>query len=105
MGDTLKDFLGAERHPVMIWGVCAALAQRLHAETWALRLCSGILLLIFTVPALAGYLALGFLLPESRDLAVRTTGQILRWMEQIGTLVARRFRETSSKSSGERNIP
>jgi phage shock protein PspC (stress-responsive transcriptional regulator) len=55
----------------MILGVCQALATRYKQQAWGVRLVTIIAGAIWTLPTLAVYILLGFLLPETET---RTRG-------------------------------
>lgn len=50
-----------------MFGVCKSLAERFTREPWVFRLAAIVLTLCFTLPALAAYVILGFVLSETED--------------------------------------
>ena len=63
----IKQALSGRPGQAMVLGVCQALAIRFRQETWHVRLVVLVLGLFKTLPVLAAYILLGFLLPESEN--------------------------------------
>jgi phage shock protein PspC (stress-responsive transcriptional regulator) len=76
----------------IVLGVCQAFANRTHKPAWLLRLGAILLCLLWTLPALAAYVALGFLLPETEQ---RTRG----FFRGLG-IVAREMAEKATSALG-----
>ncbi len=68
--DFRKELNGRPGKPIVL-GVCLALARRFDMEPWVTRTIVIISLVFFTVLALGVYIALGYILDETKD---RTSG-------------------------------
>ena len=70
----------------IVFGVCRALAERFDKEPWVFRLAAVLLILFWTLPALAAYIVLGFALNETEDRTRRFfsgLGVIIReWVDK-----------------------
>jgi phage shock protein PspC (stress-responsive transcriptional regulator) len=61
----IKQALNGRPGQAIVLGVCQAIAVRTGKEVWIVRLGAILLCLFWTLPALAAYIVLGFLLPET----------------------------------------
>ncbi len=61
---------GRPGQPIVL-GVCQTLAARINKEVWCVRLAAIVLCLFWTLPIMAAYILLGFVLPETEQ---RTRG-------------------------------
>jgi phage shock protein PspC (stress-responsive transcriptional regulator) len=68
--DFRQELNGRPGQPIVL-GVCLALAKRFELEPWVTRVIAIIAGLLFSLPALIGYIVLGYVLDETRD---RTSG-------------------------------
>ncbi|MCF6225907.1 MAG: PspC domain-containing protein [Xanthomonadales bacterium] len=72
--DAFDDFRqglnGRPGQPIVL-GVCLALAKRFNLEPWVTRVIAILAGLLFSLPALIGYIVLGYVLDETRE---RTSG-------------------------------
>jgi phage shock protein PspC (stress-responsive transcriptional regulator) len=67
----IKQALAGRPGQPMVLGVCQAFASRYQQQTWGVRLAAIIFGVIWTLPTLAAYILLGFLLSETEN---RTRG-------------------------------
>lgn len=73
----------------LIFGVCAALAQRGGFNRGPVRLIALLALVFFTMPVLLAYVIAGFLLPETRDTTKTRLLSCARWLvDRIEAMVA-----------------
>ena len=63
--DQIRESLSGRPGQPIVLGVCTALAERFEKEVWIFRLVAIVLTLLWTVPALAAYIILGFVLSET----------------------------------------
>lgn len=82
----IKQVLAGRPGQPMVLGVCQAFASRYKQQAWIVRLVAIISGVIWTLPTLAVYVLLGFLLPET---VTRTRG----FFTGLGVVL----RETSEK--------
>jgi phage shock protein PspC (stress-responsive transcriptional regulator) len=91
----IKQALAGRPGQAMVLGVCQVLAVRFKQQTWGVRLAVIILGVIWTLPTLATYILLGFLLSgtESRTRGFFTgLGIVLReTSEKIFSSLGRAF--------------
>jgi len=85
----IKQALAGRPGQPMVLGVCQAFATRYRQPAWGVRLATIIAGAIWTLPTLAAYIVLGFLLSETET---RTRG----FFTGLGVVV----RETSEKVFG-----
>lgn len=80
--ESVKQNLNGRPGQPIVLGVCQALAARCGMEPWVFRAAAIILGLFFTIATLAGYVLLGWFLPETEE---RTRGVIRGlgiWLEE-----------------------
>jgi len=65
--DQIKEALNGKPGQPIVLGVCKALAERFEKEVWIFRFVAIVLTLFWTVPALAAYIILGFVLSETEQ--------------------------------------
>ncbi len=63
----IREALNGRPGQPIVFGVCKALAERAGKEPWMFRLAALVLTLLWTLPALAAYIVLGFALKESES--------------------------------------
>ena len=85
----IKHALAGRPGQPMVLGVCQAFAARYKQQTWGVRLAAIVAGVIWTLPTLAAYILLGFLLSETET---RTRG----FFTGLGVVV----REASEKIFG-----
>lgn len=85
----IKQALAGRPGQPMVLGVCQAFAVRYKQEAWGVRLATLIVGAIWTLPTLAAYILLGFLLSETEN---RTRG----FFSGLGVVL----RESSEKVFG-----
>jgi phage shock protein PspC (stress-responsive transcriptional regulator) len=61
----IRDSLNGQPGQPIVFGVCKALAEKSGKEPWVFRLAALILTLLWTLPAVAAYIVLGFALSET----------------------------------------
>ena len=61
----IRESLNGRPGQPIVLGVCKALAERFEKEPWVFRLAALILALFWTLPAVALYVILGFVLKET----------------------------------------
>jgi len=83
----IKQALNGRPGQPIVLGVCRALSVRFRQEAWIVRLAFIIVGLFWALPALAAYIVLGFMLPETE----RRTGD---FFSGLGILI----RETLDKA-------
>lgn len=69
--ESIKENLNGRPGQPMVLGVCNALARRLKQEVWVVRLAAIVVGVVWTTAALAVYVILGLVLPETEQ---RTRG-------------------------------
>lgn len=67
----IKQALNGRPGQPIVLGVCKAIAARINKEVWCVRLALIVLGLFWTLPMVAAYVVLGFVLPDTED---RTRG-------------------------------
>ena len=67
----IKQALNGRPGQPIVLGVCKTLAARINKEVWCVRLALIVLGLFWTLPIVAAYVVLGFVLPDTED---RTRG-------------------------------
>jgi len=65
----IKEALAGRPGQPMVLGVCQACASRYHQQAWAVRLAAIIAGVVWTLPTLAAYILLAFLLSETETRA------------------------------------
>jgi len=68
--DFRQELNGRPGQPIVL-GVCLALAKRFDLEPWVTRVIAILAGLLFSLPALIGYIFLGYILDDTRE---RTSG-------------------------------
>ena len=63
--DQIRESLNGRPGQSIVFGVCKSLAERFDKEPWIFRLIAIAMTLFWTVPALAAYVILGFVLSET----------------------------------------
>lgn len=63
--EEIKESLNGRPGQPIVFGVCNALAARYDKEPWVFRLVTIVFALCWTLPALAAYVILGFVLSET----------------------------------------
>lgn len=91
--ERLSDIFGEQKRPVWVWGVCAAVANRVGWETWIVRAVAVLLLIFLTGLTLAAYFILGLLLPESRDRAFRSIREFARFLDALIEAAGRKINQ------------
>jgi phage shock protein PspC (stress-responsive transcriptional regulator) len=61
----IRESLNGKPGQPIVLGVCKALADRFEKEPWVFRLVAIVLTLFWTLPAVAVYVALGFVLSDT----------------------------------------
>ena len=65
----IKQALNGRPGQPIVLGVCKTLAARIGQEVWCVRLAVIVLGVFWTLPIVAAYVVLGFVLPETEDRA------------------------------------
>jgi len=65
--DQIKESLNGRPGQPIVLGVCRALAERFEKEVWIFRLVAIAMTLFWTLPAVAAYIILGFVLSETEE--------------------------------------
>lgn len=63
----IRDSLNGRPGQPIVFGVCKALAEKSGKEPWVFRLAAIVLLLFWTLAAVAAYIVLGFALNETEN--------------------------------------
>ena len=63
----IRESLNGRPGQPIVFGVCKSLADRFGKEPWIFRLAAIVLLLFWTLPALAAYLIAGLVMRETED--------------------------------------
>lgn len=63
--EQIRESLNGQPGQPIVLGVCKSLAERFEKEPWVFRLVAIVLTLFWTVPAIAAYVILGFVLSET----------------------------------------
>lgn len=69
--DSVRENLNGNPGQPMLFGVCRTLATKFDMEPWILRVAAIALTLMFTFPAVVGYILFGLFMSETAD---RTRG-------------------------------
>ncbi len=101
--DQIRESLNGKPGQPMVLGVCKALAERYKKEVWVFRLTVIVMTLLWTLPALAAYIILGFVLSETEDrtrkffsgLAVVARESVQKLAESLRNM----FQQTNSGGS------
>jgi phage shock protein PspC (stress-responsive transcriptional regulator) len=102
--DQVKESLNGRPGQPIVLGVCKALAERFEKEVWIFRLVAIVLTLFWSLPAVAAYIILGFVLSETEDrtrkffsgLAVVAREGIQKFAESLRNM----FQPENSRGSG-----
>ncbi len=98
----IRESLNGRPGQPIVLGVCQALAERFDKEPWVCRLVTIVLAVFWTLPAVAIYVALGFVLKETE---VRTrqffSGLLVIAREGIDKLAAS-LRSAFTQTGGHR---
>ena len=102
--DQIREALNGRPGQPIVLGVCKALAERYQKEVWIFRLAAIVLTLFWTIPALAVYIILGFVLSETEErtrkffsgLAVVIREGVQKFAESLRDLI----QPSSGRSSG-----
>jgi phage shock protein PspC (stress-responsive transcriptional regulator) len=85
--DEIRDSLNGRPGQPIVFGVCRALAARFEQEPWIFRLAAILLTLFFTLPAVAAYVILGLVLPETESRTRRFFSGLAvlvrEWVEKL----------------------
>ena len=65
--EQIRESLNGRPGQPIVLGVCKSLAERFEKEPWVFRLAAIALVLCWTLPAVAVYIVLGFVLSETED--------------------------------------
>jgi phage shock protein PspC (stress-responsive transcriptional regulator) len=63
--EQIRESLNGRPGQPIVLGVCKSLAERFEKEPWVFRLIAIVLALFWTLPAVAAYVILGFVLSET----------------------------------------
>lgn len=63
----IRESLNGRPGQPIVFGVCRSLADRFGKEPWLFRAVAIVLTLLWTIPAVAAYIILGFTLSETED--------------------------------------
>ena len=63
--EQIKESLNGKPGQPIVLGVCKSLAERFEKEPWVFRLAAIVLAVCWTLPAVAAYVVLGFVLSET----------------------------------------
>jgi len=63
----IRESLNGRPGQPIIFGVCRSLSERFEKEPWLFRLAAIILTVFWTLPAVAAYVILGFVLSETEE--------------------------------------
>lgn len=63
----IRDSLNGRPGQPIVFGVCKSLSDRFDKEPWVFRLAAIVMVLFWTLPAVAAYIILGFALKETED--------------------------------------
>jgi phage shock protein PspC (stress-responsive transcriptional regulator) len=63
--EQIKESLNGRPGQPIVLGVCQSLAERFEKEPWVFRLVAIVLAVLWTLPAVAAYVILGFVLSET----------------------------------------
>jgi len=63
--DQVRESLNGRPWQPMVFGVCKSLSERFEKEPWVFRLIAIVLAVFFTLPTVAAYIILGFVLSET----------------------------------------
>jgi len=102
--DQVRESLNGKPGQPMVLGVCKALAERFEKEVWIFRLVAIAMILFWTLPAVAAYIILGFVLKETEErtrkffcgLAVVAREGIQKFAESLRDI----FQPANSRGSG-----
>ena len=87
--EQIKESLNGQPGQPIVLGVCTSLAKRFEKEPWVFRLAAIVLTLCWTLPAIFGYLVLGFVLSETENRTRQFfTGLVVITRESIEKLAA-----------------
>lgn len=105
--DQIRESLNGRPGQPIVFGVCKSLAERFEKEPWIFRLIAIVLTLFWTVPALAVYIVLGFVLSETesrtRQFFSGLTVIIRENLEKLGGSVRDIFDGPNNRESRSRH--
>jgi phage shock protein PspC (stress-responsive transcriptional regulator) len=104
--DEIREALNGRPGQPIVFGVCKSLAERYGKEPWIFRLIAIVLGVFFTLPALAGYIILGFVLSETevrtRQFFAGLTVIIREGLDKLGNAVGDIFGSSGGNGRGSR---
>lgn len=89
--DQIRESLNGKPGQPIVFGVCKSLAERFEKEPWIFRLIAIVMTLFWTVPALAAYVILGFVLSETE---VRTR----QFFSGMGVIIRENFEKLAGSA-------
>lgn len=103
----IRETLNGRPGQPIVLGVCRALAERFKKEPWVFRLAAILMVLFWTLPAVAAYIILGFALKETEDRTRRFFSGlavlIREWTEKFADALRGLFGGSDSEDYGNRS--
>lgn len=104
--DQIREALNGRPGQPIVFGVCKSLAERYEKEPWIFRLIAIVMAVFFTLPTLAAYIILGFVLSETehrtRQFFSGLTVIIREGLEKLGGAVSDIFDSPGGGNSRSR---
>jgi phage shock protein PspC (stress-responsive transcriptional regulator) len=104
--DQIRESLNGRPGQPIVFGVCKSLAERFEKEPWIFRLIAIVLTVFWTLPAVAAYIILGFVLSETeirtRKFFSGLTVIVRENLEKLGNTVGDIFNSPRDRDSNNR---
>lgn len=104
--DQIREALNGRPGQPIVFGVCKSLAERYEKEPWIFRLIAIVMAVFFTLPTVAAYIILGFVLSETehrtRQFFAGLTVIIREGLEKLGNAVGDIFGSSGHGGSKSR---
>ena len=88
----MTDWIEGYRGRPVVFGTCLVLARRWELPVWGVRAAAVVLLLVWTLLSIAGYIVVSLLLPETRGTAKQGLKDFGAWCVEVGGKLVRLFR-------------
>ena len=96
--DQIRESLNGRPGQPIVFGVCKSLAERFEKEPWIFRLIAIVMAVFWTLPAVAAYIILGFVLSETE---VRTR----KFFSGLGVIIRESLEKLGNSASDIFNSP
>lgn len=88
----MTDWIEGYRGKPVVFGTCLVLARRWALPVWGVRAAAVVLLLVWTLASIAGYIVVSLLLPETRATTTQGLKAFGTWCVEVGGKLVRLIR-------------